>query len=255
MDVVSSLEGHTAVVVGASSGMGCGVVRYLATEGANVLAAARRADRLDELVGSLAGVAGSVTAIPADVTLRRDVDSLFERAEAADPPFDIVVNTAGAVAYSDFVEQSEDDWEMLIATNLTGSLRVSQAALRHLLPRDTGRIVHVTSVAATTPVPGMAVYCATKAAVSQFLSALRGEIGTTGVRVTEFEVGATEGTEMGRGIHDRSETMMERMVRFAGAEHRMTVEDVAATVVAVLEAPRGSRVDHIRLREPSDIPT
>lgn len=252
---MTGLEGRTAVVVGASSGMGRGVALRLCAEGAHVFAAARRADRLEALREECAGATGTLTTVETDVTIRREVDRLFDAADRAEPPFDIVVNTAGAVAYADFVEQPESDWDAVIGTNLFGSLRISQAALARLLPRDTGRIIHLTSVAATTPIPGMAVYSASKAGVSQFLAALRGEYGTTGVRITELEVGATEGTEAGRDIHDSSVTMMERMVRFAGAEQRMTVEDVADTVVAMLQIPDGARLDHVRLREPSDIPT
>lgn len=235
--------------------MGRGVASRLAAEGVHVFAAARRADRLDELAASHADGPGSITPVPTDVVDRSDVDALFDRADAAVPPVDIVVSTAGTVAYSDFADQPESDWDRILGTNLTGALRVTQAALARMLPRNAGRIVQFTSVAATTPIPGMAVYSASKAAVSQFLAAVRGEYGTTGVRITEFEVGATEGTEMGRGIRDYSEAMMERMVRFAGADQRLSIDDIAETVVAVLQVPQAARLDHVRFREPSDIPS
>lgn len=244
--------GRTAVVVGASSGMGRGVARRLVEDGATVVAAGRRRDALDELA---AEVGPRLVPVAADVRDDDDVEAVFETAAGLEGAFRWVVNTAGVVHYGDLVAQPPAEWEEMVGVNLTGAARVCAAALRRLLPRGEGRIVQVTSVASSLPVPGLAVYSASKAGTSRMLAALRGEIGSSGVTITELEVGATADTDMGRTISERPPEMVERLARFAGADRRMELDAVVEVVRAILRAPAGARLDHVRLREPSDIPT
>ncbi len=249
---MTGAEGRTAVVVGASSGMGRGVARRLVAEGATVVAAARRRDALE---GLTAECGPALVPIVADVGKDEDVEAVFDAASGLDAALSWVVNTAGVVHYGDFADQSTRAWREMVDINLLGAARVCAAALRRLLPRGEGRIVQVTSVAASLPVPGLALYSASKAGASRMLAALRGEYGSSGVGITELEVGATAGTGMGRTIEHRPPEMVERMMRFAGADRRMEVDDVVDVVWSILTAPAGARLDHVRLREPSDIPT
>ena len=269
------LRGRTAVVVGASSGVGQAVARRLAEEGVTVFAAARREGRLAELA-AVATAAGRIVPVATDVRDPTAVAALFDRAEAATPPFDLVVNAAGVVHYGDFATQPADDWDEMVGINLVGALHVLQAGLQRLLPRGGGRIVQVTSVTATLAIPGVSVYGATKAGLSRLLAGLRGEYAEQGVRIAELELGATRDTEAGRGRSgplsgeqgrglgtsggerrpiESSPEVLDRLLRWSGGGRTLRLDDVVDAVLFLLQAGAGARVDHLRLREPSDIPT
>jgi len=165
----------TALVTGASSGIGEAVVRAMRAEGMQVLAAARRMDRLQRL-------SAETGAIPLELDVR-DRDAVSALAEHR---VDILVNNAGmGRAMGTFTEATVDDIERQIDTNVTAALHVARAVLPGMIDRQKGHIVNIGSVAGLGAVPA-SIYGASKAAIHMFSRNLRLELHGTGVRVTEI---------------------------------------------------------------------
>jgi NAD(P)-dependent dehydrogenase (short-subunit alcohol dehydrogenase family) len=178
------LEGQSALVTGASSGLGAHFVRVLAENGASVVAAARNEARLDEVC---AGVPG---ALPCrlDVTDRASVEEVFSR-EA----FDIVVNNAGISIAGPALDYAEDDWQATIDTNLTGCYRVAQCAARAGIAAGRGgSIVNVASILGLRVAGHVAAYAAAKAGLVQFTKAAALEWARHGIRVNALCPGYVE---------------------------------------------------------------
>lgn len=182
-----NLKGSWAVVTGASAGIGAATARELAALGCNLVLGARRVERLEALRDELAGV--EVRALPLDVTSRESCEAF---ASAIETP-EILVNNAGLARGTEFlVEGDEEDWRIMMETNLMGLLRVTRLFLPKMIERKRGTIVNVGSVAGLEPYPRGAVYCATKSGVRSISKALRHELLGTGVRVSNIEPGAVE---------------------------------------------------------------
>ena len=179
-----SLAGKTAIVTGASSGIGRESASLLAAHGAHVIALARRKDRLDLLVEEIRSVGGAADAIEFDVTDVGAVGAVFDAAEAAAGVADIVVNSAGIATVGYAVDQSEEDWARTMAVNLDGLRRVSQQAARRLVAAEkSGVIVNIASIAGLGAAPGYAAYSTSKAAVIQLTRAMAVELWRHGIRV------------------------------------------------------------------------
>jgi 3-hydroxy acid dehydrogenase / malonic semialdehyde reductase len=224
-----SLEGKTAIVTGASSGIGAAVVRDLRAVGVRVAGGARRVDRID-----------------ADVTLELDVtdpescERFVGAALEALGGLDVLVNNAGgALGRYPFWESTEDDEEWMLEANVHGLLRMTRLCLPHL--RDGGHVVNIDSIAGRAPYENAAVYCAVKAAVAMFSQALREDLLGRPIRVTAVAPGLTE-TDFS-------------LVRFKGDEEKarqvyqgveaMTPEDIAECILFALTRPLRVNVDEI----------
>lgn len=252
---MSALAGKAIVVTGASVGIGAGLAHRLGAEGARVHLAARRADRLAEHVAAIRAAGGEAHAHACDITDEASVAALFAAVEAIGP-VDALVNTAATLWLEPFVAQSEASWQAMLATNLGGAIRVTQHALTRMLPRASGQILHLTSTAGHLAIPYLAVYSATKAGLAQFLAALRGEYGKSGVRFTEIQIGNTGGTEGGgQAYRETTPAMAVQIMRWTGAPEMMRVEDVVEAIVWALASPPNVRLDRIVLRELAEIPT
>src|SRR5437763_8811429 len=193
-----SLEGKTAVVSGASSGIGRAAALELARRGANIVLAARRAERLEAVVRECAALDVRATAVVADVTSRDDCRRLIESAGDVD----ILVNNAGFAVFDAIEAAKPEDLEAMMETNYFGTVWCTQAALPRMLARGAGTIVNVSSIAGIMGYARMGGYCATKFAMIGFSEALRDEVLGRGVRValvcpgttsTEFFVKAEHG--------------------------------------------------------------
>ena len=181
---------HIVFVTGASSGFGAAIARRFAREGARVVLAARREDRLHALASELGPAAHP---LPLDVRDRAEV----ERAIAALPPafaeVSVLVNNAGgAHGLEPAHEANLDDWETMIDTNIKGLLYATRAILPGMVARDRGHVVNIGSVAGTYPYAGGNVYGATKAFVEQLSLNLRADLFGRRVRVTNIEPGLAE---------------------------------------------------------------
>jgi NADP-dependent 3-hydroxy acid dehydrogenase YdfG len=224
-----SLDGKTAVITGASRGIGAALARMLHTRGVKLGLASRSGDDL--------GLAGAV-AQPCDV---RDLDALMGLCDATARAFggiDIVVANAGVGAYGPFLELSREHLDEMLDVNLKGTLYAIRAALPHMLGRD-GDVITLASEAGRRGLPNEAVYCASKFGQVGFTRALDHELREQGIRCTNICPGgvATDfALDEGRG-------------RTPGAlPGMMTAEDVAEVVVFALERPRHLRMLETALR-------
>ena len=184
------LAGKSAVVTGASKGIGLAVTRALVAEGANVTAGARGGSaELSELAAT-----GSVAVVLGDLTSAAGAQHLIAAAAETFGGVDILVNNVGGVRprLDGFVEVSDDDWAWSLEVNLLSAVRATRAALPFLLERAPSTIVTISSVNATLPDPGVIDYSAAKAALSNFCKSLSKEIGPKGVRVNTISPGPVE---------------------------------------------------------------
>lgn len=177
------LEGKTAVVTGASRGIGRAIAAELASLGSRLVISARRADALEAARQELERSGAEVRAVPADVRDRRQCDRLIHDALDACGQVDILVNNAGVGHFAPLHELGDDDWERVIATNLRSVFYCSRAVIPHMLERRTGHIINISSLAGKNGIPGGGVYCASKFGVMGLTYSMAEELRGYGIRV------------------------------------------------------------------------
>jgi len=193
-----NLDGRLALVTGASSGLGRDFASTLARAGARVAVAARRADKLADTVAAIEAAGGKAFAISMDVTDTASVRSGFDAIEAKAGTADLIVNNAGAAVTRPILEQSEDDWDSVVDTNLKGAWLVAQEAARRLVAAGKpGSIVNIASITGERVAGGVAPYCASKAGLIHLTRALALELARHGIRVNALAPGYVE-TELNR---------------------------------------------------------
>lgn len=179
-----SLAGRTALVSGASSGIGAEFARLLAGQGASVVLAARRRSRLEALADELADGGATALAVEADVTDVASIRSLFDQAEAALGSVSIVANNAGIVDSRMAVDVDEDNWDRILDTNLKGAWGVALEAGRRMLEQGIGgSIVNTASILGLRPALAQSTYAASKAGLIQLTRCLALEWVRKGIRV------------------------------------------------------------------------
>ncbi|CCG04448.1 Serine 3-dehydrogenase [Blastococcus saxobsidens DD2] len=178
------------LVTGASSGIGRACVDAFLAQGARVVAAARRTDRLDELA---AQHDGAVLPLALDVRDRDAVNAALGSLPENFSPIDVLVNNAGlARGRTPLHEDDPDDWDQMLDTNVRGLLNVSGAVLPGMVERGSGHVINVGSNAGREVYPGGTVYCATKAAVERITRGMRMDVLGSGVKVSEVDPGMVE---------------------------------------------------------------
>jgi short-subunit dehydrogenase len=182
------LQGKTAVITGASSGIGRATALEFARRGASLVIGARRGELLDELAHLCRERGVECTGMVADVTRREDCKRLIDVAGRVD----ILVNNAGFGIFDPIEKAAPDDLEHMMETNYFGTVWCTQAALPGMLARGEGVIVNVSSIAGLMGYAGMGGYCATKFAIVGFTEALRDEVIARGVRVAMVCPGTTD---------------------------------------------------------------
>jgi NAD(P)-dependent dehydrogenase (short-subunit alcohol dehydrogenase family) len=190
-----SLEGRTALVTGASSGLGRHFAHVLARAGAMVVVAARRVDRLEALAAEICAGGGTAFPVALDVTDAASVPHAFDAAEAAAGPIDILVNNAGVVSGTFFTRLTDDDWRRVLDVNLDGVFRVGREAAARMTRRKAGgSIVNIASVLGLGVLKAVAPYATSKAAVIQLTKAMALELARERIRVNALAPGyiATE---------------------------------------------------------------
>lgn len=180
----------SALVTGASSGIGEEMTRQLRAAGVSVVVVARRTDRLDALAVEL----GEIEVITADLATREGQHAVGDRIRDESRPIDLVVNNAGFGSSGDFIAVDADRLASEIEVNIAALTRISHAALSAMVPRQRGWLLNVSSVASFHPAPHLAVYAATKAYVTSLTESLHEEVKKSGVKVTALCPGLT-GTE------------------------------------------------------------
>lgn len=201
------LSGKSAVVIGGTSGIGRAIALGLAKAGANVAPTARRVELVDQLASEIESLGRKSLRCPSDVHDRASLEQLLTEACAHFGKVDILVNCAGRIKRAPTLDFPEDDWNAILETNLTGTLRAVQVFGRHMLERGYGRIVHIASIASFVALYEVAAYAASKAAVASLTKSLALEWGPRGVCVnaiapgvfpTDLNRSLLEGTARGR---------------------------------------------------------
>ena len=182
-----ALTGKTALVSGASSGLGEHFAQVLAAAGARVIVAARRVDRLKALVDRINGAGGEATSLALDVTSRESVSSAFEELDSTISSLDIVINNAGiANRPLRFVDATEEEWGGVLDVNLIGAWRVAQAAAIRMKKQGSGVVVNTGSIYSHVSGTHKADYNVSKVAVDQLTKNMALELARSGVRVNSF---------------------------------------------------------------------
>ncbi len=229
------LENQVAIVTGASSGIGEATARVLAEEGAAVVLAARRTDRLDALRAAIEGDGGTALVVPTDVTDRAAVERMAERTLAAYGRIDVLINNAGVMPLSFVTKLKVDEWDRMVDVNVKGVFYGVAAVLPAMLEQGGGHLVNVSSVAGRRIFPGGAVYCATKFAVTAFSQALRNELSWDHrIRVSCIEPGAVA-TELNQSISD--EAILQGWRRRWENKQILASEDIAEAIRYAVTSP------------------
>lgn len=228
------LQGKVVLITGASSGFGEDAARLFAAEGAHVMLAARRVDRLQQTVARIQAAGGAAMATPVDVTNSADVENMVKSVIETNGRIDILFNNAGfgRLDWFDRLDSSRDV-QTQINVNLTGLMEVTHAVLPHMLARHSGHIINMSSVAGWIAAPMYTVYAATKFGVRGFTDALRRELGIFGIQVSGIYPGPAV-TEFGQ--HTGSSVLQKDFK--APAWTYMTSEYVARRVVDLAKHPR-----------------
>lgn len=178
------------LITGASSGIGAGIARELASAGARVMLGARRIDRLEALAAEIREKGGTVMTRRLDVTDRADVAAFAEAARLAWGGVDVIVNNAGIMPLSLMASMKVKEWDRMVDVNIKGVLHGIAAVLPEMTARGSGHIINIASIGALTVSPTAAVYCATKYAVRAISNGLRQECRD--IRVTCIHPGVVE---------------------------------------------------------------
>src|SRR5277367_972846 len=175
------LTGKTALVTGASGGIGGAIAKALHAQGASVVLSGTRAEALDAVKSELG--ARAFTA-PCNLANSAEVDALLKKAEeAAGAPIDILVNNAGVTRDNLFMRMKDEEWDQVIAVDLTAAFRLSRAVLRGMMKKRWGRIISVTSVVGTMGNPGQGNYAAAKAGLIGMSKSLAAEVASRNITV------------------------------------------------------------------------
>ncbi|MBS1166764.1 MAG: fabG 5 [Proteobacteria bacterium] len=193
------LTGMTALVTGASGGIGGAIATALHAQGAKVALSGTRLAPLEELAARLGERTHIVTGNLAD---RADVDRLFTDAEAALGQVDILVNNAGITRDGLFMRMKDEDWDQVIEVNLTSGFRLTRAAIKGMMKRRFGRIIGITSIVGVTGNPGQGNYAAAKAGMIGMTKALAAEVATRGITANCVAPGFIE-TPMTDALNDK----------------------------------------------------
>jgi NADP-dependent 3-hydroxy acid dehydrogenase YdfG len=247
---MSELDGTAAMVTGASSGIGAATAVALAAKGAAVALVARRRDRLDDLVTKIVSSGGQAIAVDADITVRERVEAAVATTVEHFGRLDTVVANAGIMLLGPAVDATYEEWDRMVALNVSGLMYTARASLSHLLvaagqdPRAVADLVLVSSGAGRRVFPGGAVYAATKHAVGALGEGLRQELASRFVRVSLIEPGNTD-SEL--ASHLKPEILAASRARW-GEVTNLAAEDIADCIVYMVTRPRNIAMNEVLIR-------
>lgn len=241
--MTESLRGRTAVVTGASRGIGEATALKLGQAGAKVVLAARNEAELADLAARLEALGTEALVVPADVSDAEDVAFLKQATLERFGQVDILVNNAGVGKYGPLSSMTVADYDWMMDTNMRSSFLCTQAFLPQMLGRESGWIVFVASVAGLKGLPNEAIYCASKFAQVGFAQALDYETRDQGVKVSVVAPG---------GVHTHFGIGTGRTAGDPQLEEMMDAEDIAQAVLFALTQPPKARVFMIGMRPMSE---
>ena len=232
----------TLLVTGVTSGFGNAIAHRFVRDGHRVVGVARRQDKLDEMRSELGG---AFLPHRLDVTDASGTGALPGSLPAGWQAIDVLVNNAGlALGMAPAFESKIEDWDTMVATNVTGLMHVTRALLPGMVARNRGHVVNVSSTAAIYPYPGGHVYGASKAFVTQFSLNLRADLVGTNVRVTDLEPGLVGGTDFSRTRFGGDSTKAAAV--YAGTTP-LTAEDIAEAVAWVVGLPAHVNINRLEM--------
>lgn len=237
---MNRLENKTALITGATSGIGKACAKKLAKKKVNLILTARREEKLHQLQKKLSKYDIEVKILAIDVTDNQVVQRKLEPI-LKDHKIDILINNAGLALGLESLDQGEiDNWEKMIDTNIKGLLYVSRVILPHMKENDSGHVINLGSIAGVTTYPGGNVYCATKSAVHVLSEAMNIDLVGTNIRVSNIAPGAVQ-TKFSdvrfKGDKKKADAVYE------GYEP-LKAKDIADLIVYVLNAPEHVNIQH-----------
>ena len=225
-----SVSGKAVLVTGASRGIGRAIAEALAAAGAAVVLGARDEAKLAEVVDAIVAAGGRASAVPLDVSRRDSVDTALAAVLERHGRLDGLVNNAGITRDNLLLRMKAEEWDAVLATNLTGVYHCTQAALRPMLKQRSGRIVNVTSVVGITGNAGQANYAASKAGVIGFTKSVAREVASRAITVNAVAPGFID-TEMTAAMTDKAKEAIASSIPMGRVG---TPADVAGAVVFLL---------------------
>ncbi|MBA3707794.1 MAG: SDR family oxidoreductase [Planctomycetes bacterium] len=225
---------EVVVVTGASSGVGASITRKLAASGRTVAAIARSPDALARVASAPGG--GRIVPVAVDITDAQAIRRAIDGIERDIGPIATLINNTGVFDLTEFHHQDLAMIDRIIATNLSGTMYCTHAALAHMLPRRQGRIIGVASVAGTRGIPGQATYCASKHGMVGFFEALAQELQPQGILVTTLCPGGID-----TPLWSRGDDPAPGSVRYPGdREALIAPEEIAELIEFLLSRPVGT---------------
>ncbi len=227
-----------AIVTGGSRGIGYAIAKAILSDGGQVMITGLDRARLDRAVRQLeeeGAAAGRVAGMPSDVRRRADVEALVADTARRFGGLDTLVNNAGVGAWSDVAETTDEDWQRVLETNLTGPFLCARAAIPLMRHAGGGWIINIASLAGRNAFPGGGVYCASKAALVSFSESLMQKVRFDNIRVSVVMPGSVS-TEFSAQSKDEDDSW------------KLTPEDVALAVMNLLQHPARSLPSKVELR-------
>jgi NADP-dependent 3-hydroxy acid dehydrogenase YdfG len=239
------IKDKIAIVTGASSGIGYATALALSRAGAKVAAGARRMDRLESLQSEIIKNGGEVYIQNLDVTIKSECDAFTDAVMKKWGTVDILVNNAGLQPLSFFKSLKVEEWDKMIDVNIRGVLYCTAAVITHMVNKNSGHIVNISSIAGRIVYPAGSVYCATKHAITAFSEGLRQEFSQrSNIRITCIEPGVVA-TELINTITDKA---LEKYVERTKQMEALQAEDIANAIVFAVQAPNHVNVNEILIR-------
>lgn len=240
--MTQGIEGKVILITGGSTGIGAETARLLAERGAKVAVAARRKEKLDEVVANITSKGGKARAYQLDVTDKAQVEAVVAATVADFGRLDVLINNAGLMPIRPMAEVNTEEWDAMIDVNLRGTLYGIAAALPRFIAQQSGHIINLSSVAGIKVfAPGGTVYSGTKFAVSAISEGLRQEVGDK-IRVTSIEPGAVESDLKFSTSGTAAETV------FDFYKQAIPTSSVARAIAFAVEQPADVDINAIVLR-------
>jgi NADP-dependent 3-hydroxy acid dehydrogenase YdfG len=240
--MTENMAGKVAIITGASSGIGEATAKLLGDRGVKLMLAARREDRLKDLVSKIEASGGTATHAIVDVTKQKEVEALAQKTLDTYGKIDIAINNAGLMPLSRLEKLRVDEWDTTIDVNIKGVLYGIASVLPHMQAAKSGHIINISSVAGHTIFPGGAVYCASKFAVRAISEGLRQEVGGD-IRCTIISPGAVA-TELTDSIKDTDASQNIAQVY----QEAIAPDAIARAIAFAIEQPAEVDINEILVR-------
>ena len=241
------IRNKVVLITGGSTGIGAEVARLLASQGAQVAIAARRKDKLDQVVSAIEAAGGTARAYALDVTDKKQVEAVVAATVADFGKLDVLINNAGLMPIRPMAEVNTDEWDAMIDVNLKGTLYGIAAVLPRFIAQESGHIINLSSVAGVKVfAPGGTVYSGTKFAVSAISEGLRQEVGDK-IRVTSIAPGAVESDLK----YSTSGTARDTVLDFY--KQAIPAASVARAIAFAIEQPADVDINEIVLRPTTQV--